>query len=438
MGAYHLREHLGSGAFGSVHSCVEVDEHDVVIQDDIAIKFLKDEWLDDDHVRDRFRNEARFLRELDHPNILPVIYSNLSASTPFIVTRLAESNLQSRLDENASADRDWVLLVFAGVLAGVAHAHDQQVLHRDLKPANVLFLGGVPVVSDFGMGKDLSEDATRQTATNAHIGTPGYMAPELWGMAREATKPTDVFALGKMLWELLTGRPPLPGPPDLDVIDDDALRDFIERCCQAEPPLRYGDASEALQAWKALSGTIAPAQLPLEHARQLSRDWIAAPEGKRVRVLRRLDDLLSRRRDDEQFYYSFVPYILEDIVAQYAAVLPDRFETVVGCYIGHVAGQLPFSYCDDAAGFYVRVFQLSPDPDLRRTVLAELLDLGERHQRYAVADEVRALLWSISDEAIAQLAAAVITQTPASGWYRHGRLYERPLAPVLEKAFSAL
>ena len=307
MPRYRQQDYIGSGAYGSVYGCCEVDEHNVELQDGLAIKYLKDEWLDDEEARERFRREARFLRQLKHPNILPVIYSNLSADRPYIVTPRADSNLGDALKHNRASDRDWALGVFRALLSAVAYAHEQHVLHRDLKPDNVLFLGTELAVSDFGMGKNVAPDASGQTLTNRAIGTPLYMAPEMWTDAAHATKAADVFSLGKMLWELVTNRPPQPWGVDLDAIDDSPLRDYIARCCDQEPILRFRDASEALRAWDTLVGGLAPARSPFETAESLVNEWRGLPQGPDIKALRRLDELLDRQRDEEQLYYDLVP-----------------------------------------------------------------------------------------------------------------------------------
>lgn len=259
---YHQSDKLGSGSFGVVYGCCEIDEGDGVVEDGLAIKFLKDEWLDDDEYRERFRTEARLLRRLKHPNVLPVVYSNLSGERPYIVMPRGETNLADVLETQAR-DRPWRLDLFRVLLTAVAYAHEQNVLHRDLKPANVLFVNDEPMVSDFGMGKNIAPDATQKTLTNSPIGTLNYMAPEQWSEPRNARKPADVYSLGKILWELLANRQPRPWAPDLSLVDDETLRGYIERCCEDEPSLRFRDAGEALRAWDALVGELGPARSPL-------------------------------------------------------------------------------------------------------------------------------------------------------------------------------
>lgn len=434
---YHQSDKLGSGSFGVVYGCCEIDEGDGVVEDGLAIKFLKDEWLDDDEYRERFRTEARLLRRLKHPNVLPVVYSNLSGERPYIVMPRGETNLADVLETQAR-DRPWRLDLLRVLLTAVAYAHEQNVLHRDLKPANVLFVNDEPMVSDFGMGKNIAPDATQKTLTNSPIGTLNYMAPEQWSEPRNARKPADVYSLGKILWELLANRQPRPWAPDLSLVDDETLRGYIERCCEDEPSLRFRDAGEALRAWDALVGELGPARSPLDQAHELTEEWARTPVGPDIKVVRRLDGLFRRFADEEQLYFDIVPYLTPQLIEQYAKNLPGDFERMFRTYLGHISGGLPFDYCDEVAHLCACVFECSPNPDVRWLAFQKMLAVGARHNRYPVADQVRELLWGIKDEASAELAASVVADEPTAIWYHHWQLFRKSLPPQVKDAFDKL
>ncbi|MGE4427490.1 MAG: protein kinase [Solirubrobacteraceae bacterium] len=142
---------LGSGGFGRVHPASRVDDSGAVVDGDLAIKFLKPEWCQDQEALVRFGREVRLQQEaLDHPNVLPVVGRNLSADPPYFVMPRATHSLREELGHGGIQDDSRMLVLFQAVLEGMAHAHERQVLHRDLKPENVLFVGGVPRVADFG------------------------------------------------------------------------------------------------------------------------------------------------------------------------------------------------------------------------------------------------------------------------------------------------
>jgi serine/threonine protein kinase len=436
MSRFKYRRHLGTGTFGDVYECWEEDDDGVTIQEGLAIKLLKEEWLDDEEVLHRFKREARLCRGLKHPGILPVLYSNLSAEQPYIVTPLASGSLADALEEGGASHRDWALELFGMLLEGMTHAHERQVLHRDLKPDNVLYVDGVPAISDFGMGKELGAIPTSLTEVKQGMGTVVYVAPEQWENAREASYPADVYSLGKMLWELLANRAPHPGAPDLELIEDDQLRGFIERCCEEEPSLRYRDAGDALRAWKVLVGELAPVRAPLDQAQALVEEWGRTEIGPDVKVVRRLDVLLAREKEEELLYYEIIPFLPDQLVEQYCQKLPKQFAVMLNRYVQHVKGDLPWVYCDIAARFYNTVFFASGDEKVQRLVLQELLSLGARHNRYPVGDVVRDLLWNVKDRPTAQLVASVIADTPESVWYHHGRTFEGKLMPAIKKALD--
>jgi len=177
----------------------------------VAIKVLLNPSRD--HV-DRARAEAAAQQRLSHTNVVRVLEVLEVEGWPALVMEYIEGpSLRAWLDAERP-ELDDALAVFAGVLAGVEHAHARGLVHRDLKPANVLLAiteeGVVPKVADFGLVK-LSRDPSQRTGTGATLGTPGYMAPEQVRDAKRADARSDVYALGAVLYELVCGRPAILG-----------------------------------------------------------------------------------------------------------------------------------------------------------------------------------------------------------------------------------
>jgi serine/threonine protein kinase len=168
--------------------------------------------------RARFRAEAEAVARLQHPNIVQVFEVGEHEGRPFFSLEFVDGgSLQGRLDGTPQAPAEAAALV--RTLARAMHAaHEKGVVHRDLKPANVLLAAdGTPKVTDFGLAKSLDEEG--HTQTGEIMGTPSYMAPEQAGGDKRQIGPTtDVYALGAILYELLTGRPPFRGPTPLDTI----------------------------------------------------------------------------------------------------------------------------------------------------------------------------------------------------------------------------
>src|SRR5262249_40226597 len=168
----------------------------------------------------RFRAEAEALARLAHPHIVAVYEVGEHHGRPFFSFELVEGDsLARKLGGAPQPPRQAAGLV--EMLARAMHAaHGRGVVHRDLKPANVLLTpDGVPKVTDFGLAKQLDED-TGRTRTGAILGTPSYMAPEqAAGNVKEVGPPTDVWALGAILYECLTGRPPFRGTTVLETLE---------------------------------------------------------------------------------------------------------------------------------------------------------------------------------------------------------------------------
>jgi serine/threonine protein kinase len=276
MARFRFGDRIGSGGFGVVKRASLLDANETVVDDGLAVKFLGEEWLDDDEARIRFVREVRLLDdELDHANVMGVVGRNLSASPPWFVMPLAESTLEQELDQHAG-DREWVTHTFAQILEGVAHAHDrdQPILHRDLKPQNVLFCGEVPKISDFGLGKRLDPEATTLTKTAMWMGTEPYMAPEQFQDAKRVGPPADVYALGKILWQMLTGRVPEILYVELDAVPRE-FRFFIEKCCRRDPGERYRSAVEAAAAFSVFRASPETVDPPLETRPVLSSSVVS-------------------------------------------------------------------------------------------------------------------------------------------------------------------
>ena len=233
VGPYVLLEEIARGGMGIVFRARERNLGRVV-----ALKLLRGaEWASGDAL-ERFRTEARAAAGLVHPHIVPVYAFGDDGGNWYIAMRLVEGGSlvdwisrraaqhdvmapalrKLRTPEESDPNRQ-AALILKKVAEATHHAHQHGVLHRDLKPENVLLdASGEPFLTDFGLARLVDADA-RLTRTHASLGTPAYVAPEVArGGSSEATVQSDVYGLGAILYELLTGRPPFEGATPLEVL----------------------------------------------------------------------------------------------------------------------------------------------------------------------------------------------------------------------------
>ena len=277
FGDFVLESELGRGGMGVVYRAKQRS-----LDRTVAIKMVREAHLASEADRGRFRGEAEAAARLHHPNIVTVHEVGSTDGQAYLCMEFVDGctlaqlvNADGPLPPRAAAE------LVAVIARAVQHAHENGVLHRDLKPSNILLADGTasggrkppgstqepgglrpplaPKVSDFGLAKrtDRAESLTR---TGAVVGTPSYMAPEQATNRRDITPAADVYSLGAILYELLTGRPPFqasnpvdtlllvleqePIPPrDLNPTVDRDLELICLKCLQKPPELRYQSAA---------------------------------------------------------------------------------------------------------------------------------------------------------------------------------------------------
>jgi WD40 repeat protein len=267
VGEYELREEIGRGGMGVVYRARHAR-----LSRTVALKMIRGGQLASPEDLARFETEAALVAGLDHPHVVPLFEAGVHDGLPYFTMKLVEGSLAARLAAGPLPARQAAALL-ASVARAVHHAHQRGVLHRDLKPGNILLdESGIPFVTDFGLARRLHDRPTGLTRSNAILGTAGYLSPEQAdGQVRHLTTAADVHALGAILYECLTGRPPFQGNSLLDTLrrvrDEEptrpsSVRSGIDRdleticckCLEKEPKKRYDSAgalADDLERWLA-------------------------------------------------------------------------------------------------------------------------------------------------------------------------------------------
>lgn len=208
-GRYALQNEIAAGGVGRVHRA-----EDRLLHRQVAVKVLRSEVAASPSALQRFRREARAAAALQHPNIAAVLDFGEDDGVPFLVMEYVPGlTLAQRLAGGPLTPAE-AMAVARGIADGLAHAHARGVVHRDVKPANVLLApDGTPKVTDFGIARVVDDPTT----TGPLMGTPCYLAPEqaLGGAVGPAS---DLYSLGAVLYEMLSGRPPFDDPDPMVVV----------------------------------------------------------------------------------------------------------------------------------------------------------------------------------------------------------------------------
>jgi serine/threonine protein kinase len=268
LGSYEIRAELGHGGMATVYRAYQP-----AIDRDVAIKVIHSASLQDPAMLDRFRREARLIARLEHPHILPIYDFDGLNAPPYIVMRYLDRGTLRDLLNSRPLPLPEAARLLRQIASALDYAHQQGIVHRDVKPSNMLLdRHGTAFVSDFGIARAIASAQNEGpiTSSGAIIGTPDYMAPEQAMGRLDIDGRADVYALGVLIFHMLTGHMPyqaeqpmgvvlqhlqalIPDPRERNPALPPAADDLIRLALAKDPATRYATAGALASAFTALA-----------------------------------------------------------------------------------------------------------------------------------------------------------------------------------------
>ncbi len=415
-----IRE-LSEGGFGVIWEAREPGGETVVIK-------MPKATTGTDEIA-RFRREIQLQSQLDHANILPILDYDVDCDLPWYAAPLADGNLAEKLPELSP---EVALALFSDIVAGMSHAHRNRVLHRDIKPANVLVFGdgaGRPVakVSDFGLGRNYTRDASFQTRTGMMAGTPWYAAPEQFMDLRRVDHRADIFGLGRLLEYLLGTAVPAGS----------ALRRRLEYCVRTSTAQRPDDRYQSIE------DLAADLRLVLEQPRAVQRPVDAAlgmvqellAQGMfDAAATRPLAQVLCEYRHDARLMLGMLPRIPAVVWTSLLDHHIAATREVLRGYLTVLEEPLAVDSVTAAMRLLDDVFDMSRDDEVHETCLLALLRLAVRYDIAELAAITARCVAEEDSSTVLQALARHLRDDPLLAVWCAEHLGAGGLAPILRDA----
>jgi len=377
--AKYLDETLvGSGGFGEVWICVRDEDGKR-----FAKKILKD--VDDNECVKRFGREVRILSTLDHPNIIRVIGKRLETPPYFYIMPVYNYCL-AKIIPALVGDEKRICKIFSSVIDAVEYAHSQGAIHRDLKPENILMNNDDDiVVSDFGLGRLVDSKTTRATYTGEKLGTPLYMPPEQIKDAKNADERADIYALGRILYELYTGTLSV-GVQELNKLPV-GIGVIVAKCTKPNPDERYQSVSDLKQVWVSLVNH----EIRESEINELTllgmKQSLSAIEQERL-----IELLVKVCNDGDQLHEALVK-IKPLSVAELYRRNPEVIRAAIVKFSDFTSEKAwGFDYTDKIGTWCAGVSYWVDDPEVRVGLVKCVLVVGADHNRYHLLRMLTGLL----------------------------------------------
>jgi len=383
---YQDKASIGKGGFAEVLSCERTPDG-AIFAKKVLFTTASAQMVE------RFQQEVRILAKLDHPNIVKVFDSQLDTTPYWYVMPLYQASLRDELPRVIGNDARTQKL-FGAILDAVEYAHREGVIHRDLKPQNVMMNGDDDlVVTDFGIGRILDAEGDRFTFTGQRMGSSWYASPEQMSDAKHVDHRSDIYNLGRMLYELFTERLNSAVqnlsrlPPNIAPI--------VERCTQQLPGDRFESVTELKDAWRA-ANEVTSADSGIGEAKRLVTELVVTPQlhAKAERLLQ----LLTQNVQNDDLLRDALMQVPPASVSLMLSIDAEGLRKLVRQFVGHVlTHSWGASYLDKLGARCGNLYVSVHDPSIRAELLYCNLIIGVKSKRYGVLEALAQLLQSARD-----------------------------------------
>ncbi|MCK9150477.1 serine/threonine-protein kinase [Methanobacterium alcaliphilum] len=383
---YEIRNLIDKGGFGEVYDCVDA------VGNVYAIKIPK---IEEQEEEKRFNREIRIHAALCHENILPIIEDGSYKGHPYYIMPIANCNLDNLIKNIDTLD------LFSQIASGMIYAHENGVIHRDLTPRNILAFkkngGYILKICDFGLGKFSIRDSTVITGSADSFGTVGYMAPEQRGGVRDVDHRADIYALGKILYKIVSGT------EDVITINNDKIpsefRYIINKACADDVESRFNSVKDMMEDFNLVTSPF-----HVSNPSHIVRDEITNILDENNFSLERTADLakmILENTSDNIIINEIVPKIPESILKSLLNNHYDTFYFVIKDYDNSIdIIGLPFGYCDIIADFYKNLYDNTDSYELKELIIKRLPKLGYENNRYHVGYVFGQIVNELTDDSL--------------------------------------
>jgi serine/threonine protein kinase len=373
---------LGTGAFGDVWSVKREADGRIFAKKTLKTTATKGEVK-------RFTKEVRLLSKMDHPNVVKVHSSRLTSPPFYFMMPLYEHSLEAILND-VIGNEARIVPIFTAILDAMEYSHGEGILHRDLKPGNVLMNSDHDlVVSDFGLGRDTKSGSERETETGMRGGTRCYWPPEQQVDFKKATVQSDIYTLGRMLYELFT-EPLQSDLQDLGQLPGH-ISFIVKKCTQMKPKDRFVSVSDLKETWlQAIDegGDVSPE----DEVNELVAELVAATEVPEDTV-QKLLHLLENGIADSDLIHNAIMRLPVNVLKMMYDLDDSATQRLIAQFVNHATSQeWGFSYTDKIGNQCVRLYKAIKDYQIRADLTYCVVQVGVRHSRWQLLKQGEELL----------------------------------------------